>query len=182
MSKSLDEIAGILFGEGESLDKAGFMSKVAASSLKLADLSDGDFVTKQKYDDHEAKYTKLKSDYDTLKASSEPDKTLIQQLTAERDSYKSKAEEYEGKVIRDKNLDVLKNLKVKEDFQDFLLNEISKNVSDTIDFETAAKKYLKEKPQFAGESNDGDSGLLINNGTKPQKGIFDDLNDFVRGN
>lgn len=52
-----------------------------------------------------------------------------------------------------KNKAVLTGLNVNPDFEDFLVHEISKNVTDKKDFEACAKEYLKDKPQYTRQQN-----------------------------
>lgn len=183
MSKTLQQIADSLFDNQENLTKEQFVSLVASKGLKLADLADGDFVTKQKFEDHKAKYDKLKEDFDTLKASADPDKELVKSLTAERDNFKSKCEELTSYVEESKRAEILKSHKVDEKFQKFVSSEVSKLTSDSVDFDTACVKYLKDNPQYVAHEESGESGLLFGDKGDPskQKSIFSDLNNFVRG-
>ncbi len=47
-----------------------------------------------------------------------------------------------------KNKAVLSGLGVQKEYEDFLLHEISKNVTDKKDFKACAEEYLKDKPQY----------------------------------
>ncbi len=180
MAKTLEEIANSLFGENESLTRDAFIESVNQSGLKLADLSEGGFVTVGKYNDHMAKYNKLQEDYEALRASGIPDKKALETLTAERDKYKSQYEESHAELEKAAHIKVLQELKVDPRFSSFVEHEAAKDVTDTVDFKTAAAGYLKKNEQYV--VKDGKpSGLVLEGGKPESKSLFGDLNDFLRG-
>lgn len=180
MARTLEEITDSLFGESDALTRAAFVERVNQSGLKLADLSGGDFVTVGKYNDHVAKYNKLQKDYDELRASGIPDKEALATLTAERDKYKSQYEESHAELERASHVKILQDMKVDPRFSSFVEHEVAKNVTDTVDFKTAAAGYLKKNEQYV--VKDGKpSGLVLEGGKPESKSLFGDLNDFLRG-
>ncbi len=180
MAKTLEEITNSLFGEDETITREAFADRVTGAGLKLADLSEGDFVTVGKYNDHVAKYNKLQKEYETLRASGTPDKEALEALTAERDSYKQKFEESSAELTKAAHTKILQDMKVDPRFSGFVEHEVAQNVTDTVDFKTAAASYLKKNEQYV--VKDGKpSGLVLDGGKPSTKSIFSDLNDFVRG-
>lgn len=187
MAKTIDQIADNLYGERESLTKDEFVKLVGERGMKLADLSDGDFVMKAKYETLNTKYVNLTKDYENLKNNPDIDeatKKRIADLEKERDTFRTQYEEVNAAVIKSERLSSLKKLGFKDEFQDFCRTEIEKNISDTVDFDTAAKKYLKEHTQYLEEGNGrtgSRSGLSLARETTKQGGVFSDLNSFLRG-
>lgn len=184
MAKTINQIADNLFSEKDSLTKEEFVKAVEASSMKIADLSDGDFVMKTKYDTLNEKHTKLQKDYETLKNNPEPDeatKKRIADLEAERDGFKRQFEETTAKVTKGERLAILKKQNVHDDFAEFVLDQVSKEVTDTVDFETASKKYLKDHAQYCVSSEDKPSGFPLGNNPPTTGGKFAVLNDFLKG-
>ena len=179
MAKTIEEIANSLFDDGETMDKDTFIKKVNGSGLKIADLSDGDFVTKQKYEDHVAKMKKIQADYDALKANPS-DSEQYKALEKERDEWKAKFEDSNNKVLKSEHRNILKTNKVKDEFSDFVDSEIAKNVSETVDYETAAKKYIADHQQYIVKDEPQSSGLKLNNGQSGNDDIFADIEKMIR--
>ena len=179
MAKTLEEIIDSLYGDTETMTKAELTAAVNSSGMKIADLSDGDFVTKQKYDDHVAKTKKLQADYDALKANpseSEQYKALL----ADRDDWKGKYETQNAELTRSRQKDYLSSQKVRPEFSDFLLSEINKNVSDTVDFETAAKKYIADHSQYIEQEPANPSGFRLGGDNNKKADIFADVEELIR--
>lgn len=108
---------------------------IASKGMKLADLSLGGYVAKDKYDEQTRKFNAYKAendvskyaDYDTMKAELEALKTE----KADR--------ELVGK---------LESKKVKPEFQKFVLSEIKAQVTEEKPFDKAMDEYLKANPQY----------------------------------
>lgn len=135
-----------LFGS-ESLTFDQLEAKINAAGAKFADLSSGDYVSKQKYSDLERDHNKLKEDNATV--------------IKERDTLKA-AETAKA------NLKTVKDAGVSEEYAEFVLSKAEKDVTDKVDLSAATKAYLAEHPQYkAGKTvrrvssqsrDDGDSG------------------------
>jgi hypothetical protein len=147
---------------------------IAEKGIKLADLSLGGYVSKDKFDDQTRKFNDYKAkndaskyaDYDTIKAELEAlktekaDRQLIEKLSAK---------------------------KVKPEFQKFVLNEIKANVTEQIDFDKAMDSYLKENAQYIAVEEEGkptffrSSSAQLDNGAGDKKNINQKMNALFRG-
>ena len=124
-------------------------NKLNNSGIKFADLSKGEYVSKDKYEtaDNEAKTYKNK--YEKLFSSREDisSKELVK-ITAERDDYKSKFEETSNKLNSLERGIKVKEAKIDDKFKDFVISEVSKLVDDKTDFDTALKGFVEKNPQY----------------------------------
>lgn len=145
-----------LFGEN-TLSYEDFTKALEEKGMKLANLSSGAYVAKTKYDDDvkKAKGLDYKKKFEDLQASIEGDDGVnakLQNITTERDDYKSKYEEL------NKNYSVLEatnkvaSVGIKPEFAKFVANEVLGMTSDTIDFDTALKSYKAKNPQYNTET------------------------------
>ena len=133
-------------------DYQKFATKVDEKGIKVADLSTGDYVAKKKYDDKASELTALQTKYNDLeKNNAKPDEVankkiadLEKELTDYKTKYSDLSKEHKHHIARETVI----NNGFKKEFADFVVSEISKNVSDNIDFETAMKGYKTKNPQF----------------------------------
>lgn len=128
-----------------------FEEKVDEKGIKIADLSTGEYVAKKKYDDKVTEYNNLQTKYSDLEKNAQTDeasKTKIKDLETELGEYKSKYETLDNQHKHHLNKEMVLSNGFKKEFADFVVSEISKNVSDTIDFETAMKGYKAKNPHF----------------------------------
>ena len=147
---------------------------VASKGMKLADLSLGGYVDKNKFDDQVRKFNDYKAkndvskyaDYDTLKAELETlrtekaDRELIEKLSTK---------------------------KVKPEFQKFVLSEIKSKVTEQLPFDKAMEDYLKENAQYIANEKEGkqtffkNSSVPLENGAGENKTINQKMNALFRG-
>ena len=152
----MDEELKDLFGEN-SLSYDDFSKAIEEKGMKLANLSAGGYVAKSKYDDDlkKAKNLDYKKKYEDLEASIQGDDGInakLKNITTERDDYKSKYEELNSKYsMLDATTKVVK-AGVKPEFAKFVASEVLKEVTDTIDFETALKSFKAKNPQYNSET------------------------------
>ena len=185
----MDEELKDLFGEN-SLSYDDFSKAVEEKGIKLANLSAGGYVAKNKYDDDlkKAKNLDYKKKYEDLEASIQGDDGInakLKNITTERDDYKSKYEELNSKYsILDATTKVVK-AGVKPEFAKFVASEVLGQVSDTLDFDTALKAYKAKNPQFNTETTVvrkkvGSSLSLEGKETNSQEETNKTMNDLIR--
>lgn len=137
------------FDNDEAFKK--FEEKVDEKGIKIADLSAGEYVAKKKFDDKVTELNALQTKYTELEKNAQTDdisKNKISDLEKELGEYKSKYETLDKDHKHHLNRETVISNGFKKEFADFVVSEISKNVSDTIDFETAMKGYKAKNPQF----------------------------------
>ena len=148
----MDEELKELFGD-KALSYDDFTKAIEGKGIKLANLSAGGYVAKNKYDEDlkKAKALDYKKKFEDLQASIEGDDGVnakLKNLTTERDDYKSKYEtlnkDYSILTAKDK----VTNAGIKPEFAKFVASEVLGMTSDTIDFDTALKSYKAKNPQF----------------------------------
>lgn len=147
---------------------------IAEKGIKLADLSLGGYVDKNKFDDQVRKFNDYKAkndvskyaDYDTLKAELETLKT----------------EKADRELI-----EKLSGKKVKPEFQKFVLSEIKSKVTEQLPFDKAMEEYLKENKQYIATEENGkqtffkSSSVPLENGAGENKNINQKMNALFRG-
>lgn len=170
MAKTIEEIAGLLFAD--ETERASFVKKVGDSGLKIADLSDGDFVTKQKYQDHLDKYAKLQKQLENPE-----DNEAYKSALRERDELKSKVDSLSGEILKNSYIGKVRGAKVDDKFTEFVVDKVSKQVSDTMTFDDALKKYVADNPQFCEEPMPSALPLQNPQGGKDANSI---LNNIIR--
>ena len=139
---------------------------IASKGMKLADLSLGGYIGKDKYDEQKRKYDELKNgaskyaDYEDLKAELE---TL-------------KAEKVDREFI-----EKLSTKKVKPEFQKFVLSEIKSRITEDLPVDKAIEQYLKENPQYIENKKVfKNSSVPLENGSGEKKSTNQKMNDFIR--
>ncbi len=151
--------------ENEDSFKA-FTSKVEEKGLKVAEISGGEYVSKNKFNDETKKYNDMKAKYDELQKSIANDEGSKKQLENMEKTYKELEQKYnnlESEHDRITKRIALTKGGIKEEFADFVYSEIKKKVNDTTDFDTAFKEFKKDNPQYNTEA------------TKPRQGVNPDL-------
>lgn len=146
---------------------------VTSKGMKLADLSLGGYIAKDKFDDQVRKFNDYKAkndvskyaDYDTLKAELETLKT----------------EKADRELI-----EKLSSKKVKPEFQKFVLSEIKANVTEQVNFDTAMDAYLKENQQYIAVEKEGaktffkGSSVPLEGGGGESKNVNQKMNALFR--
>ena len=130
---------------------------VTSKGMKLADLSLGGYIAKDKFDDQVRKFNDYKAkndvskyaDYDTLKAELETLKT----------------EKADRELI-----EKLSSKKVKPEFQKFVLSEIKGKVTEQLPFEKAMEDYLKENGQYIATEEDNGKKFFKSSSTPLEGG------------
>lgn len=145
-----------LFGEN-SLSYDDFSKAIEEKGMKLANLSAGGYIAKSKYDDDmkKAKNLDYKKKYEDLEASIQGDDGInakLKNITTERDDYKSKYEDLNSKYSMLEATTKVTSAGIKPEFAEFVASKVLKEVTDTIDFETALKSFKAKNPQFNTET------------------------------
>lgn len=139
---------------------------ISEKGIKLADLSLGGYVAKDKFDEQIRKsknemskyadYDSLKNELETLKAE-KADRELIGKLSEK---------------------------KVKSEFQKFVLSEVKGKVTDKITFDKALEEYLKENSQYIADDEKQtffkNSSVPLENGSGESKNINQKMNALFR--
>ena len=162
-----------LFGD-KSLTIAEFEKAIADKGIKLADISSGEYVSKEKYDAQVTVAKDWKAKHKTLSDSVDGDegyKTKLAQLESERDDFKTKFEALENEKTTLERTSALSKLGVGEKFSKFALSEINSMVSDTVDFDTASKKWIADNSQFVTPKDE--PPITLNQPTGTNKSLSD---------
>ena len=180
MEKSLKDIAAMLYDKEE--EQTAFVTTVESKGLKLADLSSGEYVSK-------AKFTNLKVQYDELKNSA----NVSEDVKKEIETYKSQVVELttardalQNKVKQSEYLSSVDEAKIDKPFRNFVMNEVQKNVSDTMSFKDCLSKYIADNPQYVvKDDSQKSSSFNFSNSSlgsvKKEATDNESLNNFIRG-
>ena len=130
---------------------------LTAKGMKLADLSLGGYVAKDKFDDQVRKFNDYKAKNDVSKYADYDDlKTELEALKTE-------------KADRDL-MEKLSGKKVKPEFQKFVLSEIKGKVTEQLPFEKAMEDYLKENAQYIAVEEDNGKKFFKSSSTPLEGG------------
>lgn len=111
------------------------MKGVNEKGIKLADLSLGGYVARDKYDEQTRKFNQYKTDNDVSKY-------------ADYDAIKQELEAFRTEKADRELLEKLSAKKVKPEFQKFVLAEVKGKVTDEVTFDKAMESYLKDNAQY----------------------------------
>lgn len=146
---------------------------IASKGMKLADLSLGGYISKDKYDDQTRKFNDYKAKNDVSKF-------------ADYDTMKSELEGLKKEKADNELMKKLSDKKVKSEFSKFVMSEIKANVTEIKNFDKAMEEYLKENPQYLAEEKQEkrffkNSSADLDNGTGDKKTTNQKMNAFFRG-
>ena len=146
---------------------------IASKGIKLADLSLGGYVSKDKFDEQTRKFNDYKAKNDVSKyADYETIKTELETL---------KTEKADRELI-----EKLSAKKVKPEFQKFVLSEIKGKVTEEMPFDKAMETYLKENAQYIANEKEGkqtffkSSSAPLGNGAGENKNTNQKMNSLFR--
>lgn len=146
---------------------------IAEKGIKLADLSLGGYVSKDKFDEQVRKYNDYKSKNDVSKF-------------ADYDAIKQELDTLKAEKADRELMSKLGSKKVKSEFQKFVLSEIKAKVDDKTDFDKAMEDYLKENKQYIAEADPQPKPFFKNttvpleNGEGENKTTNKIMNDMLR--
>lgn len=132
----MEELKQFFGADGsEAITYEQLVKGIGEKGMKLADLSLGGYVAKDKYDDQTRKFNDYKAKNDTSKY-------------ADYDDIKAELEALRTEKADRELVDKLSSKKVRPEFQKFVLTEIKTQVSEEKPFDKAMDEYLKANPQY----------------------------------
>ena len=146
---------------------------ITEKGIKLADLSLGGYIAKDKYDEQTRKFNDYKAKNDISKF-------------ADYDTIKSELETLKAEKADNEMISKLSAKKVKPEFQKFVLSEIKSKVTDTVTFDKAMESYLTENTQYIVDDNAGkqtffkSSSAPLDNGSGENKNTNQKMNSIFR--
>lgn len=165
-----------LFGE-EALTYDDFNSRVVDKGLKLVDLTEGNYVSKEKYDALVSDFDKYKEENDVTKYADYED------LKAENAILKAEKTEIE-------EISKVKSAGIDDKFSKFVYAEVKSRVTDDKDFDTALAEYVNENPHFkVTPSNPNPVAVVVTSGVgldtandsvgaSGEQALYDELNNI----
>lgn len=139
-----------VFGDG-SLKFEDFEKAVGEKGLKLANLTEGKYVDKDKYLKAENDFKALKKTYDDLASAIDGDtglKKQIETLKNEKADFESKYTSLNSELTNYKRGQAVLKAGVKADMSEYVSYEVGRMVNDNMDFDTALKGFLAKNPQY----------------------------------
>lgn len=164
-----------LFGEG-SLSYEEFSQKLgeASESLELANVKNGNYVSRTKYGEIEKKMAKLQEKYNALSENTQGYdelQTKYETLKTDYDALVTKQDETE-------KMNLISGSNVNPKFAKFVYAEVQSLVNESKDFKTALTEYLKDNKEFLNQKQ----GTYVNleGGTPQPKTANEKMNNFIR--
>lgn len=163
-----------LFGES-SLSYEEFSQKLGdAKDIKLANLKSGNYVDKAKYDKLEQSHNEWQTKYSALEESTKGYGEL-------QEVYNTLKSDYDALIQKQEEADkmnLISGANVNPKFAKFIYTEVSSQVNDKKDFQTALTEYLKDNKEFLNVKQG--TYVDLEKGTT-QKTPNERINDFIRG-
>ena len=170
----MEELKSI-FGE-ETLSYEQFEQKLgeASEKIKLANLKNGGYVDKGKYEKLESQLNDLKTKYDNLSQSAKDYEELQNNYNTINEQYK----ELKVKNEQTEKLSIIRDSGVKQKFAKFVLSEVDSTLKDGEDFKKGLDEYLKDNKEFLNTS----TGNYVNlqNGIGVEKNSNEIMNNLIR--
>lgn len=171
----MEELKQFFGADGsEAITYDQLVKGIGEKGMKLADLSLGGYVAKDKYDDQTRKFNDYKAKNDTSKY-------------ADYDALKAEVEQLRTEKADRELVEKLSGKKVKSEFQKFVLSEIKAQVSEEKPFDKAMDEYLKANPQYLAVEEKGkptffkSSSAPLDNGSGEKKNTNQKMNALFRG-
>lgn len=144
---------------------------ITSKGMKLADLSLGGYVDKNKFDDQVRKFNDYKAKNDVSKY-------------ADYDALKSELETLKAEKADRELIGKLSDKKVRPEFQKFVLSEVKGKVNDKVTFDKALDEYLKDNSQYIEEAQPKTffkgSSVPLENGSGEVKKTNQKMNTIFR--
>lgn len=171
----MEELKQFFGADGsEAITYEQLVKGIGEKGMKLADLSLGGYVAKDKYDDQTRKFNDYKAKNDTSKY-------------ADYDALKAEVEQLRTEKADRELVEKLSGKKVKPEFQKFVLSEIKAQVSEEKPFDKAMDEYLKANPQYVAVEEKGkptffkSSSASLDSGSGESKTTNQKMNALFRG-
>lgn len=146
---------------------------ITEKGIKLADLSLGGYIAKEKFDDQIRKFNDYKSKNDVSKY-------------ADYDDIKTELETLRNEKADRELMEKLSAKKVKPEFQKFVLAEIKGGLKEGEEFDKAMDTYLKTNSQYVAVEEKGkqpffkSSSAPLDNGSGESKNTNQKMNALFR--
>lgn len=170
----MEELKQFFGADGsEAITYEQLVKGIGEKGMKLADLSLGGYVAKDKYDDQTRKFNDYKAKNDTSKY-------------ADYDALKAEVEKLRTEKADSELTEKLSGKKVKPEFQKFVLSEIKAQVSEEKPFDKAMDEYLKANPQYLAVEEKGkatffkSSSVSLDSGSGERKNTNQKMNALFR--
>ncbi len=165
-----------LFGDG-SLSYDEFSQKLsdAGETIKLANLTSGKYVDKDRLVKAEADLTSMKEKYNALKTSAGDYDTMKSNYETMKTDYAN----LQGKVTQMERMAQIDKSNVNPKFAKFVYSEVAPQVTDDKDFQTCLDEYLKDNKEFL-KNSQGTYVDLQNGETHKDTSTNADVNKILR--
>lgn len=145
---------------------------ISEKGMKLADLSLGGYIAKDKYDEQTRKFNEYKTKNDVSKY-------------ADYDTVKAELEALRAEKADNEMISKLSARKVKPEFQKFVLSEIKSKVTEDKPFDKAMDDYIKENAQYIAAEEEKQtffksSSVPLGNGSGESKNTNQKMNSLIR--
>lgn len=166
-----------LFGDG-SLSYSEFEQKLkgAGATIKLANLKNGNYVDKAKFDKLNKSFADYKSKYSEVQQSSSSDE--YKKLKSQYDDLSSKYTELQTQHDESQKMGLINSASVNPKFAKIVYNEVNSLVNDKKDFQTALNEYLRDNKELL--SNNKGTFVNLQNGVSTQKSDNEKFNEQIR--
>lgn len=164
-----------LFGDG-SLNYEEFSQKLgeAGDTIKLANLKSDRYVDKSKYEKLAESLTSYQTKYDALLESTKD----YDNVKASYDDITNKYNTLLAKQDETEKMGLISGANVNPKFAKFIYSEVSSQVTDKKDFQTALTEYLKENKEFVNIPKSTYTNLQ--NGIGEALSANQKMNNFIR--
>ena len=145
---------------------------ITEKGIKLADLSLGGYIAKDKYDEQTRKFNEYKAKNDVSKYS-------------DYDAIKAELETLKAEKVDRELMEKLSGKKVKPEFQKFVLSEIKAKVTEEKPFDEVMDAYLGENTQYVAQEEQKQtffrsSSVPLENGAGESKNTNQKMNALFR--
>lgn len=146
---------------------------ITEKGIKLADLSLGGYIAKDKFDEQTRKFNEYKAKNDISKY-------------ADYDDVKAELASLKAEKVDRELMSKLSDKKVKPEFQKFVLSEIKSKVTEQLPFDKAMESYLKENTQYISQEREEaktffkSSSVPLENGAGESKNTNQKMNAIIR--
>lgn len=156
-----------VFGE-EPLTYEDFEKKVNEKGLKLADLSTGEYVSKDKFQNTSQQIKEKEKEIEELNNKY----SEVSKKAEEKEKLEEELQQLQNEKKRVERESLLKDQGVDERYRKFVLTEINEklNEDDNKDkkFEDVAKEYLEENDQFIASKENETKGSIFKKASSPR--------------
>ena len=172
----MEELKALFGDKSLSYDEFEQKLKSAGADIKLANLKNGNYVDKAKYEKLNKSFTEYKSKYSDVQQKASSDD--YNKLKSQYDDLTSKYNKLQVQHEQSERMGMINNASVNPKFAKIVYNEVSALAKDgKKDFQTTLKEYLDENKELLKTK-----GTFVNlqNGTSSQKSDNEKFNEQIR--